>query len=59
MTYHLHLETFRKRPQHFYLTEELWRAAAERHPELASRLRVTRGTCSSPTKRTDSTPNSD
>jgi len=41
--YHLHLETLRKRPQHFHLTEELWRAAAERHPELAGKVRVTIG----------------
>jgi len=41
--FHLHLETLRDRPQHFYLTEELWAAAAERHPELARRLRVTIG----------------
>src|SRR5688572_13962391 len=41
--YHLHLETLRKRPQHFLLTDELWNAAARRHPELASRLRVTIG----------------
>jgi phosphoglycerate dehydrogenase-like enzyme len=43
MTYHLHLETRRSRPQHFHLTEELWRAAVKRHPELASKLRVTIG----------------
>ncbi len=41
--YHLHLETLRKRPQHFHLTEELWRAAAERNPELSSKVRVTIG----------------
>ena len=41
--YHLHLETLRKRPQHFYLTEDLWQSAAERHPELAGKLRVTIG----------------
>jgi phosphoglycerate dehydrogenase-like enzyme len=41
--YHLHLETLRKRPQHFHLTEELWKAAAARHPELARRLKVTIG----------------
>src|SRR5687768_16446942 len=42
-SFHLHLETFRNRPQHFYLTEALWRAAAERHPDLARHLRVTIG----------------
>lgn len=41
--YHLHLETLRKRPQHFHLTEDLWRAAAARHPALSSTLRVTIG----------------
>jgi len=41
--YHLHLETLRKRPQHFHLSEDLWRAAAERHPELSSKLLVTIG----------------
>src|SRR3982751_1256138 len=41
--YHLHLETFRNRPQHFYLSEELWTAAAARHPDLAERVRVTFG----------------
>ena len=41
--FHLHLETFRNRPQHFHLTEALWRAAAERHPDLARQLRVTIG----------------
>jgi len=40
---HLHLESFRKRPALFHLTEELWRAAAERHRALAKRLRVTIG----------------
>ena len=42
-TFHLHLETARKRPQHLHLTEALWRSAAQRHPELAKRLRVTIG----------------
>jgi phosphoglycerate dehydrogenase-like enzyme len=41
--YHLHLESLRKRPQHFHLTEALWRAAAGRHPELARQVRVTIG----------------
>ena len=41
--FHLHLETLRKRPQHFHLTESLWQAAAQRHPDLAERLRVTIG----------------
>lgn len=41
--YHLHLETLRKRPQHFHLTEALWRSAAARHAELANKVRVTIG----------------
>ena len=41
--HHLHLETSRKRPAHLHLTQELWDAAAKRHAELASRLRVTIG----------------
>ena len=40
---HLHLESFRKRPALFHLTEELWLAAAKRHRALAKRLRVTIG----------------
>ena len=40
---HLHLESFRKRPALFHLTEERWRAAAQRHRALAKRLRVTIG----------------
>ena len=40
---HLHLESFRKRPALFHLTEEHWRDAARRHPALAKRLRVTIG----------------
>lgn len=40
---HLHLESFRKRPALFHLTEARWRAAAKRHPALAKRLRVTIG----------------
>lgn len=40
---HLHLESFRKRPALFHLTEESWRAAAGRHRALAKRLRVTIG----------------
>lgn len=41
--FHLHLESLRKRPQHFHLTEELWQGAAARHADLARRLRVTIG----------------
>ena len=41
--FHLHLESFRKRPALFHLTEDEWRAAAKRHPALAKRLRVTIG----------------
>jgi phosphoglycerate dehydrogenase-like enzyme len=40
---HLHLESFRKRPAVFHLTEERWRTAATRHRTLAKRLRVTLG----------------
>jgi phosphoglycerate dehydrogenase-like enzyme len=40
---HLHLESFRKRPALFHLTEERWRAAAARHRAAAKRLRVTIG----------------
>ena len=40
---HLHLESFRRRPALFHLTEERWRAAASRHRALAKRLRVTIG----------------
>jgi phosphoglycerate dehydrogenase-like enzyme len=40
---HLHLESFRKRPALFHLTEERWLAAARRHRALAKRLRVTIG----------------
>ena len=40
---HLHLESFRKRPALFHLTEARWRAAAKRHRVLAKRLRVTFG----------------
>jgi len=40
---HLHLESFRKRPVLFHLTEERWRAAAKRHAAAAKRLRVTIG----------------
>jgi phosphoglycerate dehydrogenase-like enzyme len=43
MTFHLHLETRRTRPEHLHLTEAFWAAAAKRHPELAKRLRVTIG----------------
>src|SRR5689334_10003412 len=41
--FHLHLETRRARPEHLKLKESYWSAAAERHPELAKRLRVTIG----------------
>lgn len=41
--FHLHLETLRKRPEHFHLTEASWQAAAQRHPDLARRVRVTFG----------------
>jgi phosphoglycerate dehydrogenase-like enzyme len=40
---HLHLESFRRRPALFHLTEERWRAAAKRHRAAARRLRVTIG----------------
>jgi phosphoglycerate dehydrogenase-like enzyme len=40
---HLHLESFRKRPALFHLTEDRWRAAAMRHAAAAKRLRVTIG----------------
>lgn len=40
---HLHLESFRRRPAPFHLTEERWQAAAKRHRALAKRLRVTIG----------------
>jgi phosphoglycerate dehydrogenase-like enzyme len=40
---HLHLESFRKRPALFHLTEARWQAAAGRHRALAKRLRVTIG----------------
>src|SRR5512134_1950847 len=40
---HLHLESFRKRPALFHLTEERWRAAARRHAAAAKRLHVTIG----------------
>jgi len=40
---HLHLESFRKRPALFHLTEERWRAAAKRHRAAAKRLRITIG----------------
>ncbi len=41
--FHLHLESFRKRPALFYVTEDHWQAAARRHPALARRVRVTFG----------------
>ena len=37
--FHVHLETLRRRPAHFHLTEALWAAAARRHRALARRLR--------------------
>jgi phosphoglycerate dehydrogenase-like enzyme len=40
---HLHLESFRKHPALFHLTEERWLAAAKRHRALAKRLRITIG----------------
>jgi phosphoglycerate dehydrogenase-like enzyme len=40
---HLHLESFRKRPALFHLTEERWLAAIKRHRALAKRIRVTIG----------------
>jgi phosphoglycerate dehydrogenase-like enzyme len=40
---HLHLETNRKRPWLYHLTEEKWAAAAKRHRDLAKKLRVTIG----------------
>jgi phosphoglycerate dehydrogenase-like enzyme len=40
---HLHLESYRKRPALFHLTEERWQAAARRHRAAAKRIRVTIG----------------
>lgn len=42
-TYHLHLETGRKRPALFHLTEDKWAAAVTRHRALAKKLKVTIG----------------
>jgi phosphoglycerate dehydrogenase-like enzyme len=42
-TYHLHLESARKRPVIFQMTEADWTAAARRHRALAKKLRVTIG----------------
>lgn len=42
-TYHLHLESGRKRPVIFQMTEADWAAAARRHRALAKKLRVTIG----------------
>jgi phosphoglycerate dehydrogenase-like enzyme len=42
-TYHIHLESSRKRPVIFQLTEADWAAAAQRHRALAKKLRVTVG----------------
>lgn len=41
--FHLHLEAQGDRPPHLQITEALWAAAARRHPDLASRIRVTIG----------------
>lgn len=41
--FHLHLESFRKRPEIFHLTEPLWAAAVNRHRTLAKRLTATIG----------------
>lgn len=41
--YHLHLETGRKRPAIFHLTEEKWIEATKRHRLLAKKLKVTIG----------------
>jgi len=41
--FHLHFESFRKRPALFHVTEHNWQAAARRHPALARRIRVTFG----------------
>ena len=41
--FHLHFESFRKRPALFHVTEHHWQAAARRHPALARRIRVTFG----------------
>jgi len=41
--FHLHFESFRKRPALFHVTEDHWQAAARRHPALARRIRVTFG----------------
>lgn len=42
-TYHVHLETDRKRPELFHLPLDQWLAAAKRHRALAKKLRVTVG----------------
>lgn len=42
-TLHLHLESFRKSPALFHLTEERWKAAAQRHRAAARSLEVTIG----------------
>lgn len=42
-TLHLHLESFRSRPALFHLTEERWKAAAQRHRAAARDLEVTIG----------------
>ncbi len=42
-TFHLHLESLRRRPAHFHLTGEAWAEAARRHRALARRLHVTIG----------------
>jgi phosphoglycerate dehydrogenase-like enzyme len=42
-SFHLHFESFSKRPALFHITEQDWHAAATRHRALARRLRVTFG----------------
>jgi phosphoglycerate dehydrogenase-like enzyme len=41
--FHLHIESQRARPEHLSVSEEVWRNAAARHPDLASQVRVTIG----------------
>lgn len=43
VTFHLHLESFSKRPSLFHITEDFWKSAAQRHRTLAKKLRVTVG----------------
>src|SRR5689334_4820899 len=42
-TFHLHFESFSKRPALFHIKPEDWAAAAKRHRALAKKLRVTVG----------------